>query len=349
MKLRDNKRLVWGLRGLALLVTVGSIWLFAPWQAALLYFAPLPDTVQELLDDAPAEGLDGVIAYVDKAGLPPAFYAAGWKDRQARIPADPHALFKIASISKLYIAAAAAKMVAAHQLSLEDTLAHMLPHYADSIANADRITLAMMLRHRSGIPNFTDSKQYRWDTSEDRSRGLDLVLNQPADFEPDSAYAYSNTNFLLVGEILDRTLGYSHRDYIKAEILAPLGLSHTFGLYTDVDPADVASGYVVGFEGDTKALNFVTPGGSMVATAEDVGIFLRALNDGSLLNDEEQAVYTSVYPYEHTGLLPGYESFARYNRDIDAVVVLFVSTSGDNAWLAGEAIFSRIMRILEAK
>jgi D-alanyl-D-alanine carboxypeptidase len=43
----------------------------------------------------------------------------------------------------------------------------------------------------------------------------------------------------------------------------------------------------------------------MIATAEDVGIFLRALNDGSLLNDNEQAIYASIYEYEHTGLIPG--------------------------------------------
>ena len=68
----------------------------------------------------------------------------------------------------------------------------------------------------------------------------------------------------------------------------------------------------------------------MVATAEDVGIFIRALNDGSLLTDSEEAIYSSVYEYEHTGLLSGYSSIARYYEDMDAVVVLFANTSGGN-------------------
>ena len=66
----------------------------------------------------------------------------------------------------------------------------------------------------------------------------------------------------------------------------------------------------------------------MVATAEDVGIFLRALNDGSLLTDDEQAIYSSIYEYGHTGLLPGYYSIARYHKEIDTVVVQFVNTTG---------------------
>jgi hypothetical protein len=93
-------------------------------------------------------------------------------------------------------------------------------------------------------------------------------------------------------------------------------------------------------------LDFVVPGGSMVASAEDVGIFLRALNDGSLLNDREQAIYSSVYEYEHTGLLPGYSSIARYYKDIDAVVVLFVNTSGGESWSITEIVYDRIIKIL---
>jgi hypothetical protein len=84
----------------------------------------------------------------------------------------------------------------------------------------------------------------------------------------------------------------------------------------------------------------------MVATAEDTGIFLRALNDGSLFNDDEQAVYSSIYEYEHTGLLAGYSSIARYHEDIDAVVIQFVNTSGGHSWLTTEVVYNRIVEIL---
>ena len=84
----------------------------------------------------------------------------------------------------------------------------------------------------------------------------------------------------------------------------------------------------------------------MVASAQDVGIFLRALNDGSLLGAEAQAIYTSIYVYEHTGLLGGYSSIARYHKDIDTVVIQFVNTSGGNSWMITEVNYNRILRIL---
>jgi len=346
MKMRKTKRLIWILRLIVAVVAIGCTAAFVPWDAAWVYFAPLPDTVQEQVEAAPRYGMDGIIVYVDQAGRKPAFYAAGWKDRQAKVAADPHALFKIGSISKLHIAVAAAKLVRAKRLSLDGTLAHYLPELAGRIENADKITLRMMLRHRSGIANFTDDRRFRWDKAVNATEVLNLVLDKPAEFEPDSRYSYSNTNYLLIGKILDKTLGYSHQDYIKAEILAPLGLTHTYSLLSEVDAADVVSGYVVGYDGDMKPLDYVIPGGSIVATAQDVGIFVRALNDGSLLNDEEQAIYSSIYVYEHTGLLPGYQSIARYQRDIDTVVIQFTNTSGGNSWMKSEAIFSRIVRIL---
>ena len=86
----------------------------------------------------------------------------------------------------------------------------------------------------------------------------------------------------------------------------------------------------------------------MIATAQDVSIFLRALIDGTLLSPEEQAIYTSVYPYEHTGWLPGYTSIARYHPDIDAVVVQFVNTSGKEIyWLELKRLYNHIVRIIE--
>ena len=84
----------------------------------------------------------------------------------------------------------------------------------------------------------------------------------------------------------------------------------------------------------------------MVATAEDVGIFLRALNDGSLLNDEEQKIYSGIYEGGHTGLLPCYMSIARYHKDIDSIVIQFINTSGNDSWAKSEIIYKRIVRIL---
>lgn len=323
---------------------------FVPWMLLRAWLAPLPDTVQEQLNDAIGYGLDGIIVYVDQAKKEPAFYSAGWKNRANQVPADPHALFKIASISKLYIAVATAQLVHDKRLNLDQTLADYLPEFARRIEHADQITLRMLVQHRSGIPNYTNHPDYPWTNPyKSTQETYQLVLDQPADFQPDEKYSYSNTNYLLIGEILDRTLGYSHHQYIKNEILVPLDLNNTYSLLSEVELDKVMSGYYVGYEPDIKGNDFIQPGGSMVATAEDVGIFLRALNDGSLLNEQEQAIYSSIYSYHHTGLLPGYQSIAKYHKDIDTVVIQFVNTSGGDKWTLSEIIYNRILKILKTK
>lgn len=347
MQKLNKTRTVRLLRIIMPIVAVVSALIFVPWNAALLWIAPLSDTIQGELDRAIDHGLDGIIVYVDQPGEAPALYAAGWSNRAEQVPADPQALFKIASISKLYIAAATAMLVNDGSLSLDDTLAHHLPELVGRIEYADQITLRMMLQHRSGIPNFVDHPGYRWfETLRDRDAYLEFALDEPADFEPDSDYRYSNTGYLLIGNILDKVLGYSHHQYIKSEILEPLGLNHTFSLLSQVDSAEVVSGYHHEVEPDLKVLDHTSPGGSMVATAQDVGVFLRALKDGSLLNREEQAIYSSIYEYEHTGWVPGYQSIARFDEDTDAVVVQFVNSTGGDTEATIHIVFGRIVGIV---
>lgn len=84
----------------------------------------------------------------------------------------------------------------------------------------------------------------------------------------------------------------------------------------------------------------------MVSTAREVAIFQRALVEGDFFSEEEQKIYESLYPYDHTGLLPGYQSIARYHPDIDAVIVQLMNTSGGNQWLMGEAVYDRITRLI---
>ncbi|MBT4222114.1 beta-lactamase family protein [Flavobacteriaceae bacterium] len=305
------------------------------------------NSVQLELENAVGNKFDGIIVYVDQ-DEDSEYYSAGWKNRENKIPADPYSLFKIASISKLYIAAATSKIIYEGSLSLDKRLAEYLPDLDGRIENAEIITLRMMLQHRSGIPNFTDEEYgYPWgETPMSTWKTLELVLDMPADFKPNKKYEYSNTNYLLIGEILDRTLGYSHHQYIKEEILIPLELNDTYSLLSEINLDDLTSGYHIGWDMDVKQNNYIIPGGSMIATIKDVGVFLRALIDGSLLNKQEQEIYSSIYKYEHTGLLPGYQSIARYNEDIDAVVILFINTSG-NSWSKTESVYKKIVKAIK--
>jgi hypothetical protein len=105
--------------------------------------------------------------------------------------------------------------------------------------------------------------------------------------------------------------------------LIPLGLKNTFFSITEVDLDVVMSGYYIGHDEDFKANEY-----RMLAIADDVGKFLRALNDGSAFDDGEQEIYP--YEYKRGGLVIGYQSLAEYHKDIDAVVVQFINTTDFN-------------------
>ncbi|CAN5389185.1 serine hydrolase domain-containing protein [soil metagenome] len=339
MKKKQIKRI---FRIIFILASIGSLY-FVPWILVKAWILPLPNTIQEQLDEGINHGFDGMIVYVDEGGKPPAFYTAGWHNRKNKIPAKPNALFKIASISKLYVAVAIAKLVNSKRLSLDETLGHYFPELVGRIKYANKITVRMMVQHRSGIPNFIDHQSFWKNPPKNNQEKLELAIDMPASFKPGEDYEYSNTNYLLLAQLIDKTVGYSHYQYIKDEILIPLGLHNTFGSLSEVNINDVMSGYYVGDDEDHKREE-----NGMLATAADVGIFLRALNDGTVFKEGEQEIYSSIYVYEHTGLVVGYQSIAKYHKDINTVVIQFVNTTNFDGytWNLSEIVYNRIVKIL---
>lgn len=319
---------------------------YVPWILVKAWILPIPNTVQEQLNEAVDHGFDGMIVYVDEAGQPPAFYSAGWHDRKKKIPAKPEALFKIASISKLYVAVAITKLAKDNRLSLDQTLADYFPELVGKIENAENISIRLMVQHRSGIPDFVYLPEYWADPQNRKEDVLEYVLGLPADFKPNEDYGYSNTNYLLLSRIIEKVVGYSRQQYFKEEILIPLGLNNTYGSINEVDSNDIMSGYYAGLEEDFKSED-----AGMVATAQDVGTFLRALNDGSIFKEGEQEIYSSIYEYEHTGLVTGYQSIAKYHKDIDAVIIQFNNTTDFNGyeWNLAEIIYGRVVKIVRRK
>lgn len=340
MTKKKTKRI---LKAVFIAVSISSLF-FVPWLLVKAWILPLPDTVQEQVDQAIGHGFDGMIVYVDQAGQPPKYLASGWHNKESKIPAKPHALFKIGSISKLYDVVAVTKLVRAGRLSLDKTIADYFPELVGRIENADKITLRLMVQHRSGLPNFTDTPDFWTNPTETFQESLALILDKPANFEPDGDYEYCNTNYLLINKLMDNVLGYKNFQFIKEEVLTPLNLDNTFGSLDQVNIENVMSGYHVGHPFDLK-----TDDHGMLATAEDVGAFLRALNDGSLFAPGEQEIYASIYEYEHAGWVPGYQSFAKYHKDIDAVTIAFYSTTDPKLynWNLSEIINNRIVKILE--
>ena len=317
---------------------------FVPWTLVKAWGRPLPDTIQAQLEEALDYGFEGMIVYIDKADQQPQYFASGWHNRENKIPAKPDALFKIASISKLYDAVAVTKLVNARRLSLDKTIADYLPELTKEIDNADKITLRLMIQHKSGIPNFTDAPKFWEAPTETFEESLALIKGKPANFEPGEDYEYCNTNYLLINKIIDNELGYGNFKFIQEEILNRLELKNTFSSVSKVTIDNVMSGYHIGYEPDLKTNDY-----GMHATAEDVGVFLRALNNGAVFDKGEQEIYASIYQYEHSGWVPGYQSFAKYYKDIDAVIIAFYNTTDPKLynWNLSEIINKRIYKIVK--
>jgi CubicO group peptidase (beta-lactamase class C family) len=306
---------------------------------------PTPTTIQGVLDDSINNGVDGIFVYVDQTNKIDESYVAGIENKATQSPANANTLFKIASISKLFIAVSAAKLVVEDKLSLNDTLASWLPEWADRIENSNVITIKQLMQHRSGIADFDSQPGFSWQNAHiNIDTTLAFALDKPADFAPDSKYEYSNTNYLLLAKVLDKALGYSHQTFITENILTPLAMHDTYLEYSDIEPFRLAKGYWGGIE--RSAQDYVIPGGSMISTVKDIAIFIRALNTGSLLSVEERNVYASVYWFNHSGWLPGYQSVANYHSDIDAVVIQFINTTGGSSESTASSTYEKILRLL---
>lgn len=341
MEKKRSKRI---LRIVAAGVTLLSIYLFAPWQFALYYLTPLPSSIDKQVAQATEQAIDGIIVYVDKKGASPEVYTSGWHSRKDKIQAKKDAYFKIGSIAKLYDALAVAKLASNKVLDLDKTLTHYLPRLSQRITHADKITLRMLVKHQSGLANYTDQAEFDWVKSWSFEQALSLIRDKPAEFSPGSDYGYSNTNYLLLRHIMEKVLGTPHTDFIKASILNKLALKNTYFSVSDIDQTRLMSGYYVGYDDDFKSLDQ-----GYVATIADVGQFIRALNDGSVFDSEtEKQLYDDLYVYHHTGWVLGYNSIARYHPEIDTVLVQFVNTTGKDTVLLNTIIYNRLLRILNA-
>jgi hypothetical protein len=84
----------------------------------------------------------------------------------------------------------------------------------------------------------------------------------------------------------------------------------------------------------------------MVSTVEDIAVFIRALAEGDLLNNKARAIYRDVYWFSHSGWLPGYQSIANYERDLDAVVILFTNNTGGQSEEITDVTYANIISLL---
>jgi CubicO group peptidase (beta-lactamase class C family) len=272
----------------------------------------------------------------------------GMSDYAHHIPNTLNTEFRIASITKQFTAMAILQLQEKGLLNVNDKLGKYLPQYQ----NWENITIKELLTHTSGIPDWTNFEDPN--TPEPVQNMLSVIQNKPLEFPPGTKMDYSNSNYLILGYLVEKLSGLSYENYLKKNILSPLHMNHT-GLYTEQSAKNVSVGYNL-MDGAGKAQQIYTYGGDggLYSTVHDLYKWDRALYTNKLVSAQDlkqiftPQVYTGAvglsYGYGwyikgtgineeiyHNGSLPGYlSSIARYPAKNIAIIVLTNNSSSSS-------------------
>ncbi|WED43560.1 serine hydrolase domain-containing protein [Legionella cardiaca] len=264
---------------------------FFPYKAAFADDA-LVARLKNILDTALTHSsTPGAVLLVSNPQLGTITISAGLADEKSHQPMKDSNNFRIASMSKTFLATTILKLVEEKKLSLDAKIAPLLPNTIDvkRIPNGQRVTIRQLLQMRSGIPNYVEYDTYTdlivnmvgktW-TPE---LCIQLVYDKKPSFSPGKSYEYSNTNYLLLQLITEKLTGYPYAASIRQQILAPLQLKNTFIEITESNTKNYLRTH--GYQLEDEKLTDVTylndglgmGDSGMVSTVADLDRFIQAL------------------------------------------------------------------------
>ncbi|HVS23215.1 MAG TPA: serine hydrolase domain-containing protein [Gammaproteobacteria bacterium] len=270
---------------------------------------------------AGSDEFSGVVL-LTRHGQPLVRRGYGLADRKTGRPNTPETPFMLSSVSKMFTAVAIAKLVERKQLSFDSTVGSLLPEYPSAEAR-DQVTVRHLLTMSSGIPDLFRVPEFFAEVATIKSP-MDLwkfFATSPLQFRPGTQWSYSNSNFVLLGEIIERQTGRAFTSVVEAEIFRPLGLANTryevggspkpaLG-YTRTPPAgagaDSARWYPAWEEpkpGDGCIV--CTPMGGGYSTADDLARFADALVGNRVLNRQTTTLVLTGYIDADYGGRDGY-------------------------------------------
>ena len=271
--------------------------------------------------------------------------AYGVRNLDSKDPAQPQDRVSVASITKSMVAVSVLKLVDQGLIGLDDPVNGVLESFRTTLRPPGPITVRQLLNHNSGMPDFGDSeyaagplKQVA-NTRLSMQRGLELAATLPWESKNVDRFAYSNSNYLALGQLIEKLRGRPVADVLNQDIFAPLGLQHTSLAEPDRGAPDNIHAYIIdgGERVDvTQPEAFVgSPAGGVISTTQDVNTFYRALLRGQLLSPamlEEMKKKTEFWEYGlglgrfpdacsgdfrygHTGHIFGYMSISITSAD----------------------------------
>lgn len=222
----------------------------------------------------------------------------GFADLSIRRKVEVTHQFRIASITKPFTATAILKLVELNKLSLDDNLYTFFPDYP----NGKSISIYQLLSHTSGIPNWWDGEMPE-NTPGNFPMCVDphqylQHMKKTSLFVPGEFYSYSNSGYVLLGEIIEKVSGKPYNDFLNENIFAPAGMTDTEIEYIEKNSGQWAKGYAYD---TTSAVPFVEPevyhmpfaAGGLRSTVLDLLVFMKALNSEKIIGEELVNAMTS--------------------------------------------------------
>jgi D-alanyl-D-alanine carboxypeptidase len=210
----------------------------------------------------------------------------GLADVASRAPATVDTRFEIGSITKQFTAACIIQLVRAGKLSLDDPLAKFITDYPAGAA----VTVRQMLSHTSGLPEYLDFEAGHTLAMKPAATAniLRHITNQPLNFAPGSAWAYSNTNYLLLGRIVELTAGEPYEEYVREHLFAPAHMTQSGFISDERTLPDMATGYErAGATGVARAQpiaeSWAGGAGAIVSTVGDLAKWNAAVANGTIV------------------------------------------------------------------
>ena len=250
-------------------------------------------------------------------------------NKDVKTPANTETKYRIGSITKMFTAVMIFQLIDEGKLGFDTPLATYFPQ----LPNAGKITIREMLQHRSGLHNFTSDSLYATYMTSPKSEAemTAIFAGQKSDFEPDTKAAYSNTNFVLLGYIIEKLTSKPYAEELKKRVTSKIGLTETY--YSTKANLSKNEAYSYNYTGQWTQMpktDMSIPGGAgaIVSTPADLVKFINALFAGKLISpaslEQMKAMrdnfglgmiampFYDKKGYGHTGGIDGFYSILMY-------------------------------------
>lgn len=277
---------------------------------------PIPDytTAEALLEE---NGFQGSIL-IRKGTTDFLRKGFGMADAQENITNDPGLIYRIGSVTKTFTAMG---LAALKRDGLIDSYDQTISDFDDEFPNGDKITLRHLLTHYSGIPDYTSAVEESsiFFTPND----IYDLLKESAEtdgllFEPGSQFAYSNSNYLILGLLIEALSDMSYHEYLQSKVFGPLGMENTGKGENEIEGENFAKGYLNGVEVAPYQMQIAYSAGDLISTIGDLEKWADAMMGDSFISAPEKAEIFAEPHSEDNFFTPG---LGWYTIKIDGTLI----------------------------